>query len=119
MKMRKIMAGRKFPWRVESLAGKTHLSQGALASSSRANLGLLPGGLSSMALKRLNSSSGKAKVAPIKQNGLRFPARCFQHEVRPIASQGLRRAVNEGLLASAYSQIDILAPSPAGSSCLS
>ena len=35
------------------------------------------------------------KIAPVEQNGFRFPARRFQHEIGPVSAEGKRRAVNQ------------------------
>lgn len=61
LKMRKIMIGQELFGRSKSKVGEAHLSQKALVLTSRASRGLLAGGLSNIALKRLKSSSGSAK----------------------------------------------------------
>jgi hypothetical protein len=61
VELRKIVFGGELFWWIDPLLTDTHLSHGALVLNRRANRGLLAGGLSSMAVKRLNWSSGKIK----------------------------------------------------------
>lgn len=60
--LRQIMAGAELlRWANRLVRLQTYLSQGALALSRRPKRALLDGGLSSMAVKRLKSSAGRAK----------------------------------------------------------
>lgn len=61
LELREVMVGGELFRRTDSVTEGVHLPHGALVLSRRASRGLLAGGLSSMAAKRLNSSSGNAK----------------------------------------------------------
>src|SRR5260370_27898193 len=95
---RQVMARRQLLWRADSVTAGTHLSHGALVLSSRDRRGLLAGGLSSMAVKRLNSSAGKAKYRRSNKN-----TSASRHSCSSMKPQGLRASASPPPSITAFS----------------
>src|SRR5664280_558817 len=60
---------------------------------------------------------GKIEIAPVEQNGFCLPAGRLQHEIGAVAAKRVRRPIDQRLLASADTEIDVLYAQPVRPDC--